>query len=280
MVRRPVTLIAILCSLVAPAWSQSTNDDQFPIERICKLIAREALTNGLPPSFFARLIWKESRFDAQAVSPVGAQGIAQFMAATAKIEGLEDPFDPEQAIPASARLLSRLRVQMGNLGLASAAYNAGEGRVDRWLRRGGTLPVETENYVLDITGEPADNFFDRRTQIKARPLDQNLNFMEACIRLPVVRTRAGAMAAALTSRWAIQVAGNYRRSVAERAWRRIKSRNWAVVDGLPMAISRIRSPRGNRGIYAVRLGATSRSKANAICNRLRANGTSCVVQKN
>jgi len=52
--------------------------------------------------FFARLIWKESRFDIKAVSPAGAQGVAQFMPATAKRRGLADPFDPEQAIPASA----------------------------------------------------------------------------------------------------------------------------------------------------------------------------------
>lgn len=277
---RYLALMTALFFASSNAWAQSDGDVQFPIERTCKLIAREALTNGLPPSFFARLIWKESRFDAKAVSPVGAQGIAQFMPATAKIEELNDPFDPEQAIPASARLLSKLRVQTGNLGLAAAAYNAGEGRVDSWLRRGGTLPIETENYVLDITGEPADNFFDRRTQIKERPLDEKLGFMDACLKLPVLKTRSGTMARAFSMPWAIQVAGNYKRSVAERSWRRIKSRNASIVNGLPLSISRIRSARGKRGIYAVRLGAPSRAKANAICARLRSNGGSCIVKKN
>ena len=47
------------------------------VPRICSLIESEADKNGLPKEFFARLIWKESRFDHLAVSPVGAEGIAQ-----------------------------------------------------------------------------------------------------------------------------------------------------------------------------------------------------------
>lgn len=248
--------------------------------QICRIIAREANTNGLPPSFFARLIWKESRFDAGAISPAGAQGIAQFMPATAKSEGLDDPFNPKEAIPASALLLSKLRLQFGNLGLAAAAYNAGEGRVDNWLRKRGVLPIETENYVLDITGEPADSFFEPGKQIAVRPLEKDLGFMESCIRLPIIRTRAAPMALALTMPWAIQVAGNFRRSVVERLWRRIKAQNADLLAGQPMAISKIRSTIGRNGIYAARIGATSRTRANAICGALRANGTPCVVMKN
>ncbi|MEM8539424.1 MAG: lytic transglycosylase domain-containing protein [Pseudomonadota bacterium] len=262
------------------AQSLALKQSDLTTNQICKLIAREANTNGLPPSFFARLIWKESRFDAGAISPAGAQGIAQFMPATAKSEGLRDPFDPKQAIPASALLLSKLRLKFGNLGLAAAAYNAGEGRVDSWLRKGGVLPIETENYVLDITGEPADSFFEPGKQIAKRPLEENLGFMESCIRLPIIRSNATPMAVALTMPWAIQVAGNFRRSVVERQWRRIKSRNTDLLTGQPMAISRVRSYIGRRGIYAARIGAASRSRANAICGALRANGTACVVMKN
>lgn len=234
----------------------------------------------MAPSFFARLIWKESRFDEDAVSPAGAQGIAQFMPTTAKEEGLENPFDAKMAIPASALLLSKLRLQFGNLGLAAAAYNAGEGRVDRWLRKGGVLPIETENYVLDITGEPADAFFERNRRIKVRPLDQNMGFMEACTRLPIIETGGSPMSVALTMPWAIQVAGHFNRSIAERKWRQIKARNASLLAGQPMAISRTRTPIGRRGIYTVRIGAKSRSSGNAICGALRANGNSCLVMKN
>ena len=57
--------------------SESAND------LICRSIETAALNNGLPLEFLTRLIWQESRFDAMAVSPKGAAGIAQFMPATA-----------------------------------------------------------------------------------------------------------------------------------------------------------------------------------------------------
>lgn len=278
-----VSALFLIWLITVPARAQTPTisiEAEFPVERICRLIAREASSNGLPLAFFARLIWKESRFDANAVSPVGAQGIAQFMPATAKLRNLDDPFDPEKAIPASALYLAKLRVQFGNLGLASAAYNAGETRVANWLSRGGSLPIETENYVLDITGEAVDTFFDRRRQIKNHPLEEKRGFFEACLRLPVIETGAGSMAAKLVMPWAIQVAGNFNREVAQRSWRRIKARNHALLTGMPFSISRTRSALGRRGIYTVRLGAPSRQKANAICGRLRSNGTPCIVKKN
>ena len=61
---------------------------------ICRALEQSAAENALPVEFFARVIWQESRFDAQAVSPKGAAGIAQFMPATASWHGLADPFDP------------------------------------------------------------------------------------------------------------------------------------------------------------------------------------------
>ena len=70
---------------------------------------------------FVRLIWRESRFNPSAVSPKGAQGIAQFMPGTAGERGLLDPLNPVQALPKSAEFLAELRSQFGNLGLAAAA---------------------------------------------------------------------------------------------------------------------------------------------------------------
>ena len=67
----------------------------------------------------------ESNFNPFAVSPAGAQGIAQFMPATAAAYGLADPFDAEAAIDAQAHLMSDLLAQFGAVPLALAAYNAG-----------------------------------------------------------------------------------------------------------------------------------------------------------
>lgn len=147
-------------------------------DQICQLIEKSAETYGIPKDFFARLIWKESRFDHRAVSPVGAEGIAQFMPYTARERGLADPFDVEQAIPASASFLADLKKAFGNWGLAAAAYNAGAGRVSNWMRSGGFLPLETEDYVFDITGSPADDFSTGKELVN-RPLDAKLAFSEA-----------------------------------------------------------------------------------------------------
>ncbi len=73
----------------------------------------------------AAQLMAESNFDSFATSPAGAQGIAQFMPATAAAYGLRDPFDPWEAIDAQAHLMSDLLRQFGDPALALAAYNAG-----------------------------------------------------------------------------------------------------------------------------------------------------------
>jgi len=125
-----------------------------PIERVCEALAQAASDQGLPIGFFARLIWQESKFDQWARSGAGARGVAQFMPLTAAEYGLHDPFDPLRSVAASARFLRELRDQFGNLGLAAAAYNAGGGRIRKWLNGQLSLPEETRNYVQSITGHP------------------------------------------------------------------------------------------------------------------------------
>jgi Transglycosylase SLT domain len=120
-----------------------------------KLATDSAVAHSLPVEYFLRLITQESGFNPNSVSPAGAQGIAQFMPATASDRGLKDPFDPTEALPKSAELLNELREHFGNLGLAAAAYNAGPERVRRWLAGEARLPQETLNYVRIVTGREA-----------------------------------------------------------------------------------------------------------------------------
>lgn len=250
------------------------------IGRICDLIETHADRNGLPRDFFARLIWKESRFDPNAVSPAGAEGIAQFMPGTAKMRGLANSLDIDQAIPASAKYLAEMKAGYGNLGLAAAAYNAGETRVSRWLSSGGFLPMETESYVFDVMGEPADKFTDTSYAGIARPLDAKARFAVACRRLPVIMSTTVAMASVNIKPWGVQVAGNFRRSAAVNQWLRARSRFPALLSGYDPVVSRVRTPIGRRGIYAVRIGADSLVAANAICQKLRGSGGSCIVKRN
>jgi transglycosylase-like protein with SLT domain len=152
----------VLVAALAPLASARAEPDKEParptVDEICRTLADAATDNDLPEEFFTRLIWQESRFDPSAVSPAGAQGIAQFMPATARSRGLFDPFDPLKAIPKSAELLRDLVDQFGNLGLAAAAYNAGPGRIMQWLTGRKALPKETQDYVRIITGRPAEDW--------------------------------------------------------------------------------------------------------------------------
>ena len=111
-------------------------------------IAAAALANGVAPALLAALLRSESAFDPRAVSPAGAQGIAQLMPATARGLGVRDPLDPSQAIPAAARLLGGHLRAFGSVPLALAAYNAGPGAVRRY---GGVPPYrETQAYVARV----------------------------------------------------------------------------------------------------------------------------------
>ena len=253
---------AVLFAATSPLHAQQPKPP-VTIEHICDLIDVHARLNRLPSHWFARLIWKESRFDPNAVSPAGAEGIAQFMPGTAKLRGLSDPFDPDLAIPASAKYLAELKAGFGNLGLAAAAYNAGETRVGRWLRTGGFLPLETEDYVLDIMGEPADVFVDRSHAGTVRPLDPKLDFDAACRAMPATMSATIPMSQVHTKPWGIQVAGNFRRGAAIRQYERARARI-AILRAHEPVISRVRSAIGRRGIYAVRIGVDNRPEADAI----------------
>ncbi len=125
---------------------------------ICDALAEAAHSNNLPVPFFIRVLFQESKFEPATVSSAGAQGIAQFMPETAADVGLDNPFDPLQAIPAAARLLRDLANRFGNLGLAAAAYNAGPTRLHNWLDAKAELPAETVGYVQAVTGQPVQNW--------------------------------------------------------------------------------------------------------------------------
>lgn len=129
---------------------------EVSLDDLCNALFTSAQDNDLPIPFFANLLWQESGLRNDVVSSKGALGIAQFMPQTAAETGLDNPFDPMQAIPASARFLRTLRLEFGNLGFVAAAYNAGPRRVVEWLEHRGSLPRETRTYVVRVTGLSAE----------------------------------------------------------------------------------------------------------------------------
>jgi peptidoglycan DL-endopeptidase CwlO len=111
------------------------------------LFRQAASRYGVDASLLAAVASQESSFNSQAVSPAGAQGLMQFMPATAKGLGV-DALDPTSAINGAAKYLSSLTKQFGSTELALAAYNAGPGTVSRY---GGIPPYsETQNYVRAV----------------------------------------------------------------------------------------------------------------------------------
>ena len=111
------------------------------------LFTRAGSRHGVDPALLAAVAQQESGFNASAVSPAGAQGLMQFMPATARGLGV-DPFDPASAVDGAARYLADLTEQFGSTELGLAAYNAGPGTVRRY---GGIPPyAETQNYVRSV----------------------------------------------------------------------------------------------------------------------------------
>lgn len=104
---------------------------------------------GVSYDFLVAVAKAESDFNPKCVSSAGAKGIMQIMPYEAKELGVDDVFDAEQNIMASAKLLAaHLKKFNGDTTLAAAAYNAGSGRVQQY---GGVPPfTETQNYVKKI----------------------------------------------------------------------------------------------------------------------------------
>ena len=106
------------------------------------VIQQAATENGIPPEILAGLIDTESAFNPGAVSPVGAQGLGQFMPPTAAEFGV-DVNDPVSSIDGAARYLRYLVDYFnGNMNLAIYAYNGGMGNIERY---GGPIPGNEEN---------------------------------------------------------------------------------------------------------------------------------------
>ena len=118
-------------------------------------VAELAARFDLSPTLIEALVWQESRWRANAVSPVGARGLAQLMPGTARELGV-DPDDPFANLEGGARYLrEQLDRFDGDLEKALAAYNAGPGRV---IRAGGIPRIrETQHYVAAIMGRLSDH---------------------------------------------------------------------------------------------------------------------------
>jgi hypothetical protein len=128
---------------------------QERIARVQPLVDDAAQVHGLDPDLINGVIWVESRFQTRARSPAGARGLMQLMPATAaalahEMETRRRMYDPKFNIFAGSLYLAKLlRRYDGNETLALAAYNAGAGNVNKWVKNGG-LPKHSVRYVQAV----------------------------------------------------------------------------------------------------------------------------------
>ncbi|WP_028750235.1 lytic transglycosylase domain-containing protein [Rhizobium leucaenae] len=249
---------------------------------LCDAIDYFAHANQLPPDYLARLIWRESTFRPNAVSPKGAQGIAQFMPGTARLRGVQDSYDLLEALGKAAAYLDELRNRFGNLGLAAAAYNAGENGLANFLNS-GNLPDETRSYVIAITAHTVEQWKDDPPDTVAPELDKGKPFAQACMALAGSR-RLKQVALEQERPWApwgAQLAEHLQLDTVRRLFSKDVSKLPSPLkEEKPLIVRQRNADFGFRIRYAARIGRQTRAEADAVCAQVRQTGGACFVFKN
>jgi soluble lytic murein transglycosylase-like protein len=133
-----------------PNYSRAAGNRSVSAAEIDRYINEAAARHHVDPNLVRALVKVESNFNPHAVSSKGAMGLMQLMPATARMYEVRNPFDAAQNVDAGVRHLKGLLQNFGgDVSLSLAAYNAGQGAVER---TGGIPPyTETRNYVKRIT---------------------------------------------------------------------------------------------------------------------------------
>jgi hypothetical protein len=126
------------------------------VKDVAPFVSRGAKENNIPEDLIFGIIWVESRFNREAVSPVGARGLMQLMPRTADYlaecigwTGRHRSFDPEFNVAAGSYYIARLVKQFdGDEDLALAAYNAGPTKIRRWMKGSGLPRVSIEYHTM------------------------------------------------------------------------------------------------------------------------------------
>jgi hypothetical protein len=247
--------------------------------RICDALATAATANDLPIEFLTRLIWQESRFNPEEVSHAGAQGIAQFMPGTATLRGLEDPFNPLEAIAKSAQLLRDLYREFGNLGLAAAAYNAGPTRVRDWLDGRRSLPGETRAYVPLVTGRSVEEWARGQKELLEIPIAKHVPCSRALTIFGEPTLPASPPKNETVKPWGVEVVGGPTQAKALARYRQLQLKYPAILAGREPHVV-LRDVIGEMGAARVRAGAETRADAEKLCAELRAADSYCDVLRN
>jgi hypothetical protein len=250
----------------------------------CSAIEVFAQRHGLNTGFFARLIWQESRFDPNALSPANARGIAQFIPSTAILRGLKDPYNPADALEHSAQYLAEMVKQYGSEGMAAIGYNGGERRAEGFLEGKGLAP-ETVNYVPIITGLTAEQWRDAPPLNHDFSLDPGKSFFEACSDMARNRRLTTLKRAAppppTVKPWGVQLAFGTSKKAAQEKVRRQTGSCRGRISGEKLDLIYVQNRvSGRKGYFFARIGRDSLAGAQQLCDTLKRQQCSCLVVQN
>jgi soluble lytic murein transglycosylase len=148
--------LALYVVMTEPPWFERI---RYPL-RYSEYVRVHARQNGIDPALLAAVIYQESKFDARAESRSGAIGLMQLTPATAQGIAIRtggsrfetsDLLNPEINIRYGSWYLANLFHKYGDERLVLAAYNAGQGNVDRWQAEGKPIAFsETRAYVARV----------------------------------------------------------------------------------------------------------------------------------
>ena len=151
---RIATFVFVALAAVAPSFAGVAKPlaaHAFPLpvpQHLVSVITEASAKYGVDPNLVAAMAFRESRFDANAVSRRGAQGVMQLMPKTARALGVKDAFDPRQNILGAAKYLKYLLDRFdGDVTLTLAAYNAGPELV---AKVGPSATQEAVEYVAAV----------------------------------------------------------------------------------------------------------------------------------
>jgi hypothetical protein len=198
------------------------------------------------------------------------------------LRGVRDSYDLLEALGKAAVYLDELRSRFGNLGLAAAAYNAGENGLANFLGS-GSLPYETRSYVTAITAYTVEQWKDDPPNIAAPELDKGKPFLESCMAL--AGTRRLKQVALEQERpwapWGVQLAEHFQPGAARRLFSLDVSKLPAPLNKeKPLIVRQRNRDFGFRVRYAARIGRETRAEADAVCAQIRQQGGTCLVFKN
>ena len=158
----------------------------------------------------------------------------------------------------------------------------GEARVTSWQTNGGSLPAETRNYVMIVTGTPVESWLSGSIEAVDYTLQPEQTFLDSCIAMAKTGPVPTIVAASADWRpWGVLLAQDFSPGNALAMFKKAQDRFASVIADEPMLMLTVRNPSfGRKARHSAMIGRASRGEAEKLCNDLRSAGGSCVVVKN